>query len=163
MILRIGNISVFVIQATRAFTQLIMGVFVAVLTLGVHILAPLRRKLRQVSADGAYDTKACHKLLRRKQAKPTIPPRSNAGYWEPGHPRNEAVDALKAGELKQWKLMNHYHQRSLSETDMYRYKQLISAKLSLRDYNGQVGEALAGVKALNKVIRLGMPVRQKIS
>ncbi len=104
-----------------------------------------------------------HKLLRRKQAKPTIPPRSNAGYWEPGHPRNEAVDALKAGELKQWKLMNHYHQRSLSETAMYRYKQLISAKLSLRDYNGQVGEALAGVKALNKVIRLGMPVRQKIS
>lgn len=101
--------------------------------------------------------------MRRKQAKPTIPPRSNAGYWEPGHPRNEAVDALKAGELKQWKLMNHYHQRSLSETAMYRYKQLISAKLSLRDYNGQVGEALAGVKALNKVIRLGMPVRQKIS
>ncbi|WP_420788803.1 IS5 family transposase [Shewanella algae] len=127
------------------------------------LLAPLRRKLRQVSADGAYDTKACHKLLRRKQAKPTIPPRSNAGYWEPGHPRNEAVDAPKAGELKQWKLMNHYHQRSLSETAMYRYKQLISAKLSLRDYNGQVGEALAGVKALNKVIRLGMPVRQKIS
>ncbi|BCV29804.1 hypothetical protein TUM3811_36640 [Shewanella algae] len=38
------------------------------------LLAPLRRKLRQVSADGAYDTKACHKLLRRKQAKPTIPP-----------------------------------------------------------------------------------------
>lgn len=70
------------------------------------LLAPLRRKLRQVSADGAYDTKACHKLLRRKQAKPTIPPRPNAGYWEPGHPRNEAVDALKAGELKQWKLMN---------------------------------------------------------
>ncbi len=59
--------------------------------------------------------------------------------------------------------MNHYHQRSLSETAMYRYKQLISATLSLRDYNGQVGEALAGVKALNKVIRLGMPVRQKIS
>ncbi|MGG7095905.1 transposase, partial [Shewanella indica] len=29
------------------------------------LLAPLRRKLRQVSADGAYDTKACHKLLRR--------------------------------------------------------------------------------------------------
>lgn len=46
---------------------------------------------------------------------------------------------------------------------MYRYKQLISAKLSLCDYNGQVGEALAGVKALNKVIRLGMPVRQTIS
>ena len=43
---------------------------------------------------------------------------------------------------------------------MYRYKQLVSSKLSLRDYNAQVGEALAGVKAMNKVIGLGMPVRQ---
>ena len=55
---------------------------------------------------------------------------------------------------------NDYHQRSLSETAMYRYKQLISPKLSLRDYNAQVGEALAGVKAMNKVIGLGMPVRK---
>ncbi len=33
--------------------------------------------------------------------------------------------------------MNNYHQRFLSETTMYRYKQLISTKLSLRDYNEQ--------------------------
>ncbi|GAB1078748.1 MAG: hypothetical protein SStaBPW_06330 [Shewanella algae] len=36
------------------------------------LLDHLRRKLRQVSADGAYDTKACHKLLRQKHAKPTF-------------------------------------------------------------------------------------------
>lgn len=42
-------------------------------------------------------------------------------------------------------------------------KQLISPQLSLRDYNEQRGEALTGVKALNKVIRLVMPVRQTIS
>lgn len=33
-------------------------------------------------------------------------------------------------------------------------------KLSLRSYNAQVGEILAGVKVMNKVIGLGMPVRQ---
>lgn len=27
---------------------------------------PLRRKIKQVSADGAYDTKACHALLKKK-------------------------------------------------------------------------------------------------
>ena len=43
---------------------------------------------------------------------------------------------------------------------MSRYKQLTNAKLTLRVYNGQVGEALANVKAMNKVTRLGMPVRQ---
>ena len=124
------------------------------------MLNPLRRKLNQVSADGAYDTKEYHKLLHRKGEKPTIPARSNAGYWEGGHPRNEAVEALKSGTLKQWKDDNGYHQRSLSETAMYRYKQLISPKFSLRDYNAQVGEALAGIKTVNKVIELGMPVRQ---
>lgn len=116
-----------------------------------------------MSADGAYDTKKCHKLLKRRGCKPTIPPRKNAGYWEEDHPRNEAVSALKSDELKQWKQENDYHQRSLSETAMYRYKQLISPKLSLRDYNGQVGEALAGVKVMNKVIGLGMPIRQRVN
>jgi len=43
---------------------------------------------------------------------------------------------------------------------IYRYKQLNSGKLSLRDYNAQVGEIMAGVAALNKMSRLGMPVRQ---
>jgi hypothetical protein len=57
--------------------------------------------------------------------------RENAGYWEDGHPRNEAVKALKNYELKQWKKDIDYHQRSLSETGMYRYKQLNNAKLSL--------------------------------
>lgn len=83
--------------------------------------------------------------------------------WEEGHPRNKAVAALKAGELPQWKLDSGYHQRSLAETAMYRFKQLIGPKLSLRSYNGQVGEALAGVKVMNKLIGLGMPVRQPMN
>jgi hypothetical protein len=44
---------------------------------------------------------------------------------------------------------------------MYRYKQLISGKVSCRKYNAQEGEILAGIKAMNKVIDLGMPVRWK--
>lgn len=126
------------------------------------LLNPLRRKTAQVSADGAYDTKACHQVLRRKGIKPTIPPRSNAGYWEDGHPRNEAVRALKSGQLEEWKRETDYHQRSLSETGMYRYKKLLSPQLALRDYDAQVGEALANVKAMNKVIRLGMPVSYRV-
>jgi hypothetical protein len=89
--------------------------------------------------------------------------RENAAYWEGGHPRNEAVKALKNDALKQWKKDNDYHQRSLSKTGMYRYKQLNNAKLSLRNDNAQVGEVLAGVKVMNKVIGLGMPVRQAVN
>jgi len=53
-----------------------------------------------------------------------------------------------------------YHSRSLSETVMSRYKGLTSGTLSLRCYNTQLGEVLANVKAINKVIKLGMPERK---
>ena len=46
---------------------------------------------------------------------------------------------------------------------MNRFKQLIGPKLSLRSYNAQVGEILAGVKVMNKVIGLGMPIRQAVN
>lgn len=73
------------------------------------LLNPLRRKINRVSADGAYDTKACHEVLKRKGIKPAIPPRSNAALWEKGHPRNAAVTALKADELSECKVENDYH------------------------------------------------------
>ncbi|MGL4748158.1 MAG: transposase [Shewanella sp.] len=44
------------------------------------LLNSLRRRIVQVSAGGAYDTTACHKLLNHKDIKAAIPPRSNAGY-----------------------------------------------------------------------------------
>ena len=102
-----------------------------------RLLSPLRRRIHQVSADGAYDTKACYDVIAKKKAKPTILPRKNSGYWDECHPRNEAVEALKADELKEWKKRENYHQRSLSETAMYRYKQLIGPKLSFKHYNAQ--------------------------
>jgi len=45
---------------------------------------PLRRKIKQVSADGADDTKNSHKLQKHRGSKPTIPQQKNAGYWEEG-------------------------------------------------------------------------------
>ncbi|HDZ9028741.1 TPA: IS5-like element ISEc35 family transposase, partial [Escherichia coli] len=154
--------------AVDAATHAIVAAEVSLETVGDNevlptLLNPLRRKIEQVSADGAYDTKACYALLQKKGAKATIPPRKNAAFWKTGHPRNEAVAALKAGELEQWKKDSGYHQRSIAETAMYRFKQLIGPKLSLRSYNAQVGEILAGVKVMNKVIGLGMPIRQAVN
>lgn len=56
------------------------------------LLTPLRRKIKQVYADGAYDTKACHVLL---GANALIQPRKNAAMWVYGHPRNEAVVSFR--------------------------------------------------------------------
>lgn len=40
---------------------------------------------------------------------------------------------------------------------MYRVKQLLGASLTLRNYNAQVGETCAMIKALNKLTGIGMP------
>jgi len=51
-----------------------------------------------------------------------------------------------------------YHRRSISETAMYRIKQLLGGvMLSMRNDNAQVGETYAMIRALNKLTGLDMP------
>ena len=50
-----------------------------------------------------------------------------------------------------------YNRRSIAETAMYRMKQLLGDSLTLRDYDGQVAEAMAMVRALNRMTKAGMP------
>lgn len=45
---------------------------------------------------------------------------------------------------------------------MFRFKQLLGDTLTLRNYNAQVEEAYAMVKALNKITGLAMPKTQRI-
>lgn len=40
---------------------------------------------------------------------------------------------------------------------MYRVKQLLDGKLSVRNYNAQIGETYAMIEALNKFAGLGIP------
>ncbi|SSH54917.1 transposase [Klebsiella pneumoniae] len=46
---------------------------------------------------------------------------------------------------------------------MYRVKQLLGGSLMLRDYDGQVAEAMAMVRALNKMTKAGMPESVRIA
>ncbi len=43
---------------------------------------------------------------------------------------------------------------------MYRFKQLLAGKISLRNYNGQVGEIMPYVCAMNKLNTLSLSVRK---
>ncbi|HHQ4742948.1 TPA: transposase, partial [Aeromonas veronii] len=109
---------------------------------------------------GAYDSKASHRLITRKGATACIPPRKNAGLWKKGHPRNEAVQVMRKEGLAHWKKMSGYHLRSQAETAMFRFKQLMAGQITLRKYNGQVGEVMAYVSAMNKLNTLGLLVRK---
>jgi hypothetical protein len=60
-----------------------------------NLLKQTRRKIIEISGDGAYDTRNCHDTIRIKRAGPLIPPREGAALWEQGHPRNLAVGCQK--------------------------------------------------------------------
>ncbi len=118
------------------------------------------RKIKQASADGAYDVCYCHDALMKKKIRPLIPPRNGAQYWpDRYHERNHAVaNQHLSGSNDVRKKKVGYHRRSEAETAMFRIKTLPGGHLSLRDYDAQAGEALAMVKALNRMTLLGMPV-----
>lgn len=123
------------------------------------LIKQTRRKIRKASADGAYDTRYCHDVLLSRKIKPLIPPRRGAQYWpDKSHERNLAVaNQHLSGSNDSWKKKVGYHRRSLAETAMFRLKKFLGGHLSLRDYDAQVGEAMAMVKALNRITLLGMP------
>lgn len=95
------------------------------------LLNPLRRKLGRVYADGAYDSKASHQLISLKGTTACIPPRKSAGLWKKGHARNDAVLVMRKEGLAHRKKISGYHRRSLAETAMYRFKQLLAGRKSV--------------------------------
>ncbi len=66
------------------------------------------------------------------------------------------------GSNAYWKWNTAYNRCSVAETAMYRVNQLFGGHLTLRDYNAQVGEAMAMIRALNKMTRAGMPESVRI-
>jgi IS5 family transposase len=124
-----------------------------------QILAAITDPIEQVSADGAYDTIACHQAIAARQARVAIPPRENAvitdiGQWDA---REEAVRRI--GEIGRagWKQEVNYHRRSLAETMMFRQKTLFGDRLSSRKMTTQTTEVRIRCAALNRMTHLGMP------
>lgn len=67
-----------------------------------------------------------------------------------------------SGSNEVWKKKVGYHRRSVVETAMFRIKTLPGGHLSLRNYDAQVGEAMAMVKALNRMTLLAMPTSVRL-
>ncbi|CAI1638088.1 Uncharacterised protein [Serratia fonticola] len=55
-----------------------------------------------------------------------------------------------------------YNRRSVADTAIYHVKQLFGSHLTRRDYDAQVEEAMAMLRALNKITRAGMPESVRI-
>ena len=129
-----------------------------------HLLAqiPQEQEITSVSADGAYDTKACHEAIAQRAAQAIIPPRKNAKLWKEAGAvgakvRNEAVKACQRFGQRLWKKWSGYHRRSLVETKMHCFKRL-GERVMARTFERQVVELQVRVALLNRFTQMGRPV-----
>jgi hypothetical protein len=121
---------------------------------------PSDEPIASVSGDGAYDTKACHAAIARRQAQAVIPPRKNARPWKEtltgAAMRNEALRACVRLGRRIWKAWSGYHRRSLVETKMHCLKRL-GERLMARTSERQVVEVHVRVALMNRFTQLGRP------
>jgi len=124
-----------------------------------HLLEQLPEAVRieQVSADGAYDRRKVYEALEGREIRPAIPPREDAALWEEGHPRNEAVEAIRREGFRSWAERVGYFARSRAENAVYRLKRLMGAALSARGPEQQTCEVHVRVACLNRMTHLGRP------
>jgi IS5 family transposase len=127
------------------------------------LLEQVEDEIKQVSADGAYDSRNCYDALRARGAIAAIPPQKRAKIWQHGntkaerHIRDENLRAIRQKGRGEWKRASGYHRRSLAETQMFRVKTIFGERVSARTFEGQAVQLLVRCAALNRMTHLGMP------
>jgi hypothetical protein len=122
--------------------------------------------IEAVIADGAYDTRQCHRAIAQRQAQAIIPPRKNGQLWKEGPlgatVRNQALLACKRLGRRVWKQWSGYHRRSLVESKMHCFKRL-GQRVMARTFDRQVVELQVRVGLLNRFTQLGRPVTRPVT
>jgi IS5 family transposase len=133
-----------------------------------ELLGQTQSKIKQLSADGAYDKEKVYQAAQGKQVeKITIPPRRDAVLWTQSptapHPRNTNLRRVWEVGRKAWKEESGYHRRSLAETAMFRFKTIFGDRLAAREEQRQQTETRLKCAALNRMTRLGMPESYRVN
>ena len=122
------------------------------------LLSEIEGEVKQVSGDGAYDTRKCYEAIALLGAIPTIPPQRNA---RKGHShseeRNKNLERIEEIGRKEWKEESGYHRRSISETTMFRMKRTFGDQVSSRDFDNQASELFLECMMLNRMIQIAKP------
>ena len=134
-----------------------------------ELMSQVRRPVRQVSADGAYDTRSCYDVLGQRAEQQgteitiTIPPRKNARLERHGNAktkpstRDQNIRSIRKVGRKRWKEENDYHRRSLAETTMFRMKTTFGDELRARCIENQGTEVFVRCQILNRMNQMGKP------
>lgn len=131
---------------------------------GKTIVNEVIGEIDQVDADGAYDKRKFYEVCTKRGVQHiVVPPRRDAKIWQHGNckkpplPRDENLRRIRTVGRPKWKRESGYHQRSLAETAVFRFKIIFGNSLSTRTLSRQLTEAQIKVAALNRMTQLGMP------
>ena len=133
------------------------------------LLDQIGEAVEQLSADGAYDKRKVYTAcFERGINRVSIPPRKDARIWQHGNraasplARDENLRKIRKMGHKKWKRESGYHQRSLAETAIYRFKTIFGSHLQARRLPQQQAEAMVKCAALNRMTQLGMPESYRV-
>ncbi|CAN0576381.1 unnamed protein product [Laminaria digitata] len=119
---------------------------------------PKDEQIGTVTADGAYDTRRCHKAITERRAIPIIPIRKNGRAWKEDCPaamaRNETLRATKHYGRAFWKHWTGYHARSRVEAKM-RCLKAFGERIAAKDPDRQTAEIHVRIAILNRFNALG--------
>lgn len=125
----------------------------------------------RVLADGAYDNQKSYDAADSVGARALIPPRSGAALayttnrrvisWGMVQ-RNANIHGVWRLGRKEWKMTSGYHDRSLAETGIGRFKTIFGPGLRSRRIERQITETRTKCRVLNRLTRLGMPVSVRV-
>jgi hypothetical protein len=112
-----------------------------------------------VTADGAYDTRRCHKAITDRRAIPIIPIRRNGRLWKDDCPAaracNETLRATRHYGKAFWKRWTGYHARSRIEAKMRGLKSFGERIMAVR----QSAEIHIRIALMNRLNALGTAER----
>jgi hypothetical protein len=138
---------------------------------GIRMLKGESPRIKGFKGDGAYDKFGFREVLGH-DVEQVIPPLQNAAVCLskkkkplPEHliQRNEAVKYIQEHGSRKWKEKQGYHQRSLNEAVMFRYKTIFGGELMARTKENQITEVKLKCLLLNKFTGMGMPDSYKVS
>lgn len=119
---------------------------------------PGDEQIATVTADGAYDTRRCHKALIARDTVPIIPIRKNGRLWKDDCPaaraRNETLRATRYYGRAFWKRWTGYHARSRIEAKM-RCLKAFGERIAARDPDRQTAEIHIRIALMNRFSALG--------
>jgi hypothetical protein len=133
------------------------------------LLKQITNPIDHMFGDGGYDKRVCYKVLDELGIVAGIPPQENAKIWQhgncnsPPHARDENLRRIREIGRTAWKKEISYHQRSIVENGMFRFKTAFGERLSARNYANQRTEVLLKCKILNQLTDIGMPQTEVVA